>query len=92
MRPDISGVIVVMDRLTWRDEKVLVAIPVGENIPEKTLTYLLSLAELTELNMLTVQFVQAHQKLTGGSRISAYGNPDFVADMKESFTDGDLVW
>jgi hypothetical protein len=92
MRPDLSGVMVVMDRLTWRDDKVLVAIPVGEDIPEKSLTYLLSLAQLTDMNMLTVQFVQEQQKLTGGSRISAYGSPDFVADMKLRFKDGGLDW
>lgn len=92
MRPDLSGVIVVMDRLTWRDQAVIVAIPTGEQIPEDSMKYLMGLSSLTDLNLLTVRFEKHNDKFSGASKLSAYGAPQFVTDMKERFKDGVLVW
>jgi hypothetical protein len=92
MRPDLSGVIVIMDRIVWRDEKVIVGIPVGDHIPSKSLSYLQSLSNLTQLNLLTVSFVMNEDKFTSASRLSAYGDSDFIDDMKNRFADGVLSW
>lgn len=92
MRPDLSGVIVVMDRLTWRGEFVIVGIPTGERIPEKSLKYLLGLSELMRSNLLTVQFQLEDGKFNGLSRIALYGEKEFAQDMKERFKDGKLNW
>ena len=83
MRPDLSGVIVVMDRLTWRGEFVIVGIPTGERIPEKSLKYLLGLSELMRSNLLTVQFQLEDGKFNGLSRIALYGEGAFAQDMRE---------
>jgi hypothetical protein len=92
MRPDLSGVIVIMDRIFWREEKVIVGIPVGELIPSKSLSYLQSLSNLTRLNLLTVSFVMDGERFTGASKLSAYGDSAFIEDMKERFADGVLSW
>jgi hypothetical protein len=93
MRPDISGVIVVMDRLVWREQKVIVGIPSGEKIPEKSLQYLLGLSKLTGMNLLTVRFnVDAGRNYIGSSKVSAFGEAQFVEDMKDRFKDGVLNW
>lgn len=92
MRPDLSGVIVVMDRLTWREQAVIVAIPTGEQIPEDSMKYLMGLSSLTDLNLLTVRFEKHNDKFSGASKLSAYGASQFVTDMKERFKDGVLVW
>lgn len=93
MRPDLSGVIVVMDRMTWQDQKVIVAIPTGEHIPEKSLNYLLGLSKLTGMNLLTVRFsLDSSHQYTGTSRVSAYGEALFVEAMKDKFKDGVLNW
>jgi hypothetical protein len=93
MRPDISGVIVVWDRMVWRDQKVIVGIPSGEDIPEKSLKYLLGLSKITGMNLLTVSFTLGiEQRFTGESKISAFGDPEFIVDMKEKLKDGVLSW
>ncbi len=93
MRPDLSGVIVVMDRIVWEDQKVIVGIPTGPQIPEKSLSYLLGLSRLTEMNLLTVRFsLDSSYQYTGKSRVSAYGEGLFVEAMKDKFKDGLLNW
>lgn len=93
MRPDISGVIVVMDRMIWRNQKVIVGIPSGEKIPEKSLKYLLGLSKLMDMNLLTVRFsVSDSHQYTGSSKVSAFGEHEFIADMKERFKSGVLNW
>jgi hypothetical protein len=93
MRPDLSNVIVVMDRMVWRDQKVIVAIPRGEKIPEKSQQYLFGLSKVMQLNLLTVRFVvDGFDQFTGSSRLSAFGENEFVEDMKERFKDGVLSW
>ena len=92
MRPDLSGVIVVMDRLVWRDQQVIVAIPTGQKIPEESLKYVLGLSTLMGLNVLAVAYDSAKDKFTGTSKLTAYGDTEFAADMKEKFKDGVLIW
>lgn len=92
MRPDLSGVIVVMDRLTWREDYVIVGIPTAEHIPEKSLNYLMGLSRLTGQNLLTVRFIKDAGKFTGTSMLSAYGDAAFVEEMKVRFQDGKLIW
>lgn len=93
MRPDLSGVIVIMDRMVWRDQKVIVAIPVGKEIPERSLQYLIGLSELMDLNLLMVSFVvDQNSEFTGASRLNAFGEPNFVEEMKDRFKDGVLSW
>lgn len=93
MRPDLSGVIVVMDRMVWREEKVIVGIPSGEQIPEKSLQYLLGLSKITGMNLLTVRYTKNEaNQFTGASKISAFGEPQFVEDMRTRFKDGILNW
>ena len=92
MRPDLSGVIVVMDRMAWHQKPVIVGIPTGEKIPEKSLTYLQGLASLLDLNLLTVHYLMENGKLTGKSKLIAYGEQEFKEDMKLRFKDGKPDW
>lgn len=92
MRPDLSGVIVVMDRMVWRERHVIVAIPTGEKISDKSLKYLQGLANLMDLNLLTVQHLMEDGKFTGASKLFAYGSLDFNEDMKLRFKDGKPDW
>jgi hypothetical protein len=93
MRPDLSGVIVVMDRVVWREQKVIVGIPSGKQIPEKSLQYLLGLSKITGMNLLTVSYTMTEDnRFTGTSKISAFGEPQFVDDMRIRFKDGSLNW
>ena len=92
MRPDLSGVIVVMDRMVWRQQRVIVAIPTGEKISENILKYLQGLANLMNLNLLTIQYLKKDGKFTGSSKLFAYGSTDFNEDMKSRFKDGKPDW
>lgn len=92
MRPDLSGVILIMDRLMWRDQYVIVGIPTGELIPEKSMRYLQGLATLMKLNLLTVRFIIENGQFNGSSKLTAYGDSDFHEDMKSRFKDGVLQW
>lgn len=67
MRPDLSGVIVVMDRLRWRGQSVTVGIPTGQTIPDQSHKYLMGLSQLTQTNLLTVRLDVVDGKFMGTS-------------------------
>lgn len=92
MRPDLAGVIVIMDRMVWRGQKVIVAIPTEEKIPDKSLNYLRGLSNLMGLNLLTVQFLVVEGQFTGAAKLFAFGQADFNQDMREQFKDGKPDW
>jgi hypothetical protein len=92
MRPDLSGVIVIMDRLTWRGEHVIVGIPTAAEIPQSSQKYLMGLSQLTQTNLLTVRFEVEDGQFVGRSKLTAFGDSEFIEDMKVRFADGVLSW
>ena len=69
MRPDQSGAIVLLS-LPWEDELVISAIPVGAEIPAKTLEWLQAYARKHQRPMI---FYQRLQDETGYSGLKRFG-------------------
>lgn len=89
MKPDRSGVIMLVDR-TWRDWKVLMAIPTGKSVPENTLEWLRGLAESTRLPIIFYDRIESDGKFTG-SRQLAFGSRRFADFVRYSIGPEDIV-
>lgn len=77
MRPDLSGVIVVMDR-KWHDWPVIFAVATGEAIPEPSLDWLKRHAEATRTPLILYECVLENGQFKGRHRHRGYGPPAFV--------------
>jgi len=75
MRPDRSGVIVLMGG-SWQKWKVIKAVATGTQIPPHSLDQLKSLAYRTRTPLLITEFVESEGRIVGES-IQGFGPPEF---------------
>jgi hypothetical protein len=88
MRPDRCGAIVNL-RGRWRGWKTLNAAPVGEKIPQETLSRLIAYAKERSLPIMFVEhsFKDGEYSET---RNLATGPADFIAEAKHGINDDDM--
>lgn len=75
MRPDLSGVIVVVGD-SWQKWKVLRAVATGPKIPPHSLEQVKSLAYQARTPLLITEFVESDGRIVG-EIIQGFGPPDF---------------
>jgi hypothetical protein len=74
MRPDLSGVIVMLDQLEWQGEDVIVAVATGARIPARTFHWLCSLAKITSRQLVAVAYEQG---FNGEFNLRTTGSEEF---------------
>ncbi len=92
MQPCYSKVIVVFNRLRWRDGPVDLAVPVGRRIPSRALKWLLRYAEKSGRPLLYTEQPKESDGYSRQQTVYAYGPAEFctrVAAMKAS---GQQLW
>jgi len=88
MRPDKSGVIVLLDR-KWEGWTVIKAIPVGKSIPEASQRWLMQYAQAVNTPlMLMDRIVEGGQYV--GKSIRGFGPPDFRRTVDNSISPEDV--
>ena len=85
MRPDLSGVIVMTDKLQWQGEDVIVAVAAGSRIPARTLHWLYSLAQLTARKLVAVEHPLSADGFSGEFNMHTNGSEDFRQVMVTYF-------
>lgn len=85
MRPDLSGVIVMTDKLQWQGEDVIVAVAVGSRIPARTFHWLYSLAQLTARKLVAVEHQLSADGFSGEFNMHTNGSEDFRQVMVTYF-------
>lgn len=77
MRPDLSGVIVMLDQLEWQGEDVIVAVATGARIPARTFHWLCSLAKITSRQLVAVAYEQDEHGFNGEFNLRTTGSEEF---------------
>ena len=77
MRPDLSGVIVMLDQLEWQGEDVIVAVATGARIPARTFHWLCSLANITSRQLVAVAYEQDEHGFNGEFNLRTTGSEEF---------------
>jgi len=89
MRPDRSGVIVLLDR-RWRDWKVIMAIPAGQTVPAQSLEWLRLHAQQSKLPLVFHERIMEGGEYTA-VRARAFGSRAFADAVKYSIGPEDVV-
>ena len=89
MRPDRSGVIVLLHR-TWRNWKVVYAIPAGASVPPDSLEWLRAYAQSVGRPMIFHKRLVSEGEFTGVRKL-AYGSAAFADAVKYSIGPEDVV-
>jgi hypothetical protein len=92
MKPNNAKVIVLFDETRWRGVPVDVAVPVGRRIPPRALNWLQQYAQTHQRCLLYSEQIVENGKFTGRQAFSAYGPPEFQADMAQKAAAGERPW
>ena len=87
MRPDLSGVIVMTDKLQWEGEDVITAVATGVLIPERTFDWLCSWAQLSSRQLAAVEFKKDAQGFNGEFNLRTFGTEEFKQAMVIHFSE-----
>lgn len=88
MRPDKSGVIVLLDR-KWEGWTVIKAIPAGKSIPEDSLKWLMQYAQSVNVPLLLMDRIVEDGRFIGKS-IRGFGPPAFRQTVDNAINPGDV--
>ena len=91
-RPDECGALMIEHILTWQGIKVDLAVPVGREIPEKTLVILMQLAEKNMRPLIYQQQDPKNKELEKNPLTLAYGPPAFQEWVLEQQKQGNRLW
>ena len=91
-RPNECGAIVMDNILQWQGLKVDLAVPVGREIPEKTLGWLMQYAEKTMRPLIYQQQDPQSSKIEKNPLTLAYGPPAFQQWVLEQSRLGKRLW
>jgi hypothetical protein len=89
MRPDRSGVIVLLDR-QWRDWDVILAIPVGRSVPPESLEWLRLHAKDRQRPLIFYERTVSEGQFTGIIR-RAFGSARFAEAVRSGIGPEDIV-
>lgn len=89
MRPDRSGVIVILGR-KWRNWKIMLAIPAGQVVPAESLEWLRVHAKESRLPLVFYERLVTDGEFSGAKK-RAYGSPAFADAVKYSIGPEDVV-
>lgn len=91
-RPNECGALVIDGLLTWQGLAVDLAVPVGREIPEETLNWLMKYAEKTLRPLIYQQQDPSSDKLEKNPLTLAYGPPAFQQWVLEQQAKGLSLW
>jgi len=91
-RPNECGALVIDGLLTWQGLDVDLAVPVGREIPEETLKWLMQYAEKTMRPLIYQQQDPKSDKLEKNPLTLAYGPPAFQQWVLEQQAKGISLW
>ncbi len=92
LKPNDCGALVISSILTWQGLKVDLAVPVGREIPEKTLTQLMQRAEKEMRPLIYQQQDPKAKKLEKNPLTLAYGPPAFQQWVLDKQAQGRALW
>jgi len=88
LRPDLSGAIVKLDK-EWQGHKVIMAMPVGEKIPQGTLDWLMNYARDQLVPLLYGENLFEDGEYSGWKQLG-FGPPEFARAVKETIGQDDI--
>lgn len=91
-RPDQCGALVIDSILQWQGLTVDLAVPVGREIPEKTLQWLMQFAERNMRPLIYQQQDPQSKTLEKNPFTLAYGPPAFQQWVLEQQAQGKRLW
>lgn len=83
MKPNVAKVIVMLDKLVWRDKPVIYAVPVGRKIPDRSLNWLKDYARKNGIPLVYCQQVEGSQELQVQQMHFAQGPREFELDFMQ---------
>jgi len=89
MRPDRSGVIVVLGRVRLGHE-VIFALPVGQAIPKPELDWIEKYAQRENKPLITFEHRLTSGEFTG-TTVTGYGPPEFVERVRKEVRSEDVL-
>lgn len=89
MKPNHSKAIVLFNQSTWNGLPVDVAVPVGKNIPPRTLEWLQRYAENNNRMLLYSEQIVKDGAYTKEQAVSAFGPPAFQQEIAERASRGE---
>jgi len=92
LKPNESGALVIESILVWQGLKVDLAVPVGREIPEKTLNILMQRAEKTMRPLIYQQQDPKSKVLEKNPLTLAYGPPAFQQWVLDQQALGHSLW
>ncbi len=88
MRPLDCGAIVVLTQ-KWQGEEIIMAVPVGDKIPEATLEWLMAYAREKPVPLVFYEYLSEDGEYKGWNR-TGYGPPWFAKAVRESIQPADI--
>lgn len=92
MRPDLSKVIVILNRFTWQGMQVDIAVPVGRVVTPQVLAWLKRFAEINQRPLMWSEQIMENGVYTDRWRLGAHGPPAFQTEMAQSVGKGEAPW
>lgn len=91
-RPDQSGALVIDNILSWQGLFVDLAVPVGRQIPERTLQWLMQNAERTMRPLIYQMQDPESKEIERNPLTLAYGPPEFQQWVLQKIEKGERLW
>jgi len=92
MQPHISNAIVMHDKLPWKNRKLDLVVPVGPEIPKKTLQWLTHYAKSHNRPFVYAEHKVENGKLTGDRDIKVFAPQPLRDNVLAWFDAGNKFW
>jgi len=92
MKPDNAKVLVVFDKLQWRDLSVDLAVPIGKRIPPRALKWLQKFAEDNMRPLIYTEQAIEKGVFSRQQIMTGYGPVDFQQDVAQWAQSGKSFW
>ena len=92
MRPDRSHVIVMTDRLNWKDRPVITATYTVSPAPTQTRDWLYKYSDISDMPLVTIEFLTEQGNPASKKLLSTHGPREFALEMIERFENGEQLW
>lgn len=91
MRPDQSGAIVQFGEIKWQGHVLDLVVPVGGEVPERTLNWLMEFANRRQVPMVYAEHVISHGVFTG-RKVMVYAHQPLRQALINWLNAGNVLW
>lgn len=92
MKPNLANVIVIFDKLKWQGAPVDLAVPVGKNIPTRSLEWIKRFSETHHRPLIYTENDLLESQNNSSQKSFAYGPTNFLSDITLWRNEGRNLW